>query len=86
MEHSRTLFGHLGTQFLTHPENIATETLLYLLRKAEDPDKNRSAPIGLVDQIKLVRYVHKTPPITLYDIELTEFNILLNLHKNKSYI
>ena len=86
MEDSRTLFGHLVTQFSTHPENIATESLLHLLQKAEDFDKNRSVPIGLVDQIKLIRYVHKNTPIILDDIELSVSNILFYLRNIKSRI
>lgn len=53
------------------------------LYKAEDFDKNRLVPIGLVDKIKLTRDVNKNMPITLDDIELTESNILFNLRKNK---
>ena len=86
MENSRTLFGHLVTQLSTHPENIAAKSLLYLLQKAEDFDKNRSVPIALIGQIKLIRYVHKYTPITLDDIELPVSNILFNLRKNKSKI
>ena len=53
------------------------------LYKAEDFDKNRLVPIGLVDKIKLIRDINKNMPITLDDIELTEPNILFNLRKNK---
>ena len=53
------------------------------LYKAEDFDKNRLVPIGLVDKIKLTRDVNKNTPITLDDIELPEPNILFNLRKNK---
>ena len=57
--------------------------LLYLLQKAEDFDKNHSVPIRLVDQIKLVRYVHKNTTTTLDDIELPESNIIFYLLKNE---
>ena len=77
---------HLVTQLSTHPENIAAKSLLYLLQKAEVVDKNRSVPIALIGQIKLIRYVHKYTPITLDDIELPVSNILFNLRKNKSKI
>ena len=83
MENSRTLFGHLVTQLSTHPKNIAAKSLLYLLQKAEDFDKNRLVPIGLVDKIKLIRDVNKNTPITLDDIELPESNKLFNLRKKK---
>jgi len=51
------------------------------LYKAEDFDKNRLVPIGLVDQVKLIRDVTKNTPITLDDIELPESNKLFNMRK-----
>ena len=62
---------------------MAGAFLLYLLQKAEDFDKNHSVPIGLVDQIKLVRYVHKNTTTTLDDIELPESNIIFYLLKSE---
>ena len=53
------------------------------LYQAEDFDKNRLVPIGLVDKIKLIRDVNKNIPITLDDIELPESNKLFNLRKKK---
>ena len=42
-----------------------------------------SKVIGLVDQIKLVRYVHKNTTTTLDDIKLPESNIIFYLLKNE---
>jgi hypothetical protein len=36
MSTSNTLFGHLASRFSTHPENLATEALLYLLTNAQN--------------------------------------------------
>ena len=36
MDTSDTLFGHLALRFSSHPENLATEALLYLLNKSRD--------------------------------------------------
>lgn len=35
MHNSGTLFGHLATRFSSHPENIATEALLYILNNSD---------------------------------------------------
>ena len=36
MDTPDTLFGHLALRFSSHPENLATEALLYLLNKSRD--------------------------------------------------
>ena len=36
MNTSDTLFGHLALRFSSHPENLATEALLYLLNNSRD--------------------------------------------------
>ena len=54
------------------------------LYKADDFDKNRLVPIGLVDKVKLTRNVEKNSPITLDDIKLPKSNILFSLRKNMS--
>ena len=35
MSNSDTLFGHLAGRFSSHPENLATEALLYILKKSK---------------------------------------------------
>ena len=52
------------------------------LFEADDFDKNRLVPIGLVDKVKLTTNVDKNKPITLDDIKLPESNPLYNLRKN----
>ena len=52
------------------------------LFKADDFDKNRLVPIGLLDKVKLTKNVDKNRPITLDDIKLPESNTLYNLRKN----
>jgi hypothetical protein len=53
MNNYNTVFGHLATRFTAHPENLATEALLYVLEKSESvgdlfskyfPEKNSSFP------------------------------------------
>lgn len=39
---SSTLFGHLALQFSTHPENLATEALVFILKKSETASKARA--------------------------------------------
>ena len=36
MNTSDTLFGHLALRFSSHPENLATEALLFLLNNSKD--------------------------------------------------
>ena len=51
------------------------------LYRSDTFDKKYLIPIGMVENIKLIRDVPKNTPITLDDVEVPESNILYNLRE-----
>ena len=56
MNTSDTLFGHLALRFSPHPENLATEALLFLMNNSKDAN-------GLFAEF-LSGYGQEFPPVT----------------------